>query len=104
MDTPPPAPGNADFIAIGICRHLDPAWHFATPPPSFPAKPAGIFQAFYGIANCAPTTARVNGKGLVRGEAGAGLLVREPKSKLTPYQLVNCSEFSSGNPVSPQCV
>src|SRR4051812_34559530 len=71
MDATPPAPGKPDFVAVAVSGDLDPAWHLASPPPSFPAEPARLFQAFDGVADCPPTASGVDGDCLVGREAYA---------------------------------
>src|SRR5690349_10136233 len=102
MDRAPPPPRNAYLITVAVRRYLNAAWYFAPPPPPFPPKPSGVFQPFDGVANGAPTTACMDGDGLVGREAGAGLFVGEPEGQLTPYQLVNCCHSPSGDAVSTQ--
>ena len=89
MDAAPPAPRNSYLITVAVSRHLNPAGDLPPPPATPPAQPPSLFEPLDGVANCPPTAARVDGKGFIGGEAGAGLLISEAKCQLTPYQLVN---------------
>src|SRR3954447_9653651 len=104
MDRAPPPSRKSYLIGIGIRRDLDPAGHAPAPPPPLPPQPPSLLQPLDGGADGPLAAARVDGKGFVGGEAGAGSFVGEPERQLAPYKLVYCGEFPIGDPVSPQCV
>src|SRR5690242_14262917 len=104
MDGAPPPPGNSYFIAVALSPDQHSTGYFLTTPPPSPSEPAGLFEAFDGVANCPPAAARVAGKGLVGGETGARLLVGEAERELPPDQFIYGSQCPSGNPISPQRV
>src|SRR4051794_24643512 len=104
MDRAPPSSRKSYLIGIGVRGDFDPARHASAPPAALPPQPPGLLQPLDGVADCPLAAAGMEGERLVGGEAGTRSFVGEAESQLAPYQLVNCGEFSSGNPVSPQCV